>query len=51
MDRRVVVVLLGLAIVAAAAAGAGWMYLHLTCPRCQDRWAALRRAVGRRLIE
>jgi hypothetical protein len=47
-QRLVVAVLL---VGLGALVGAGWMYLHLTCPACQSRWAMVRRWLGLRLIE
>jgi len=31
--------------------GSLWMYKHLTCPECQRRWRAWKRALGLRMIE
>jgi hypothetical protein len=40
-----------LAFVVGVLVGAVWMHQHLTCPACQARWQAIRRALGLRLIE
>lgn len=50
MTNREVAILL-FAALAGFMAGSLWMHKHMTCPSCQNRWRAWKRALGLRMIE